>query len=162
MFSSLAPLGFVYAFVYRNTCFPLAVGLAGTGVFLVLLCGLVLRFFSSGLEQRELRISSIKLADQQVLAFVVAYLLPLVSQDPKQVDIAVVAVVFAVLFAAIYRSNAFHFNPLLGLIFRYHFYEAETKNGFSYVVVSRRKITDTNAPIEGKRISDYMFLDVKG
>jgi hypothetical protein len=70
--------------------------------------------------------------------------------------------VFVLLTVALYRSNGYSFNPVMGLCFGYHFYEITTAKNFTYVVVSKRKIVNTRGPLRGKELSPYMFLEAEG
>jgi MFS family permease len=160
--TSLAPVLFTYAAMILLDKALLAVLLVAAALALAVAGEIVLKLYRYKLElQPAFRIKAVKPVDQNVFAFIVAYLLPLVFESVVNLNIIGVTAIFGVLFLAIYRSNAFSFNPLLVLLFGYHFYEVTTEHDFTYVLVSKREIKNTEAPIEGVRISHYMFLDLK-
>lgn len=161
--TSLAPVLFTYAAMQLLSNAYQAVLFVAAGLTLVVVGEVVLNLYRHKLQlEPAFRIKAVRPADQNVFAFIVAYLLPLVLEGMVGLNMIGVAAIFGVLFLAIYRSNAFSFNPLLVLLFGYHFYEVTTEHDFTYVLVSKREIKNTEAPIEGVRISHYMFLDLKG
>jgi hypothetical protein len=104
----------------------------------------------------------VKIADQAVLTFVLAYLWPLVFARITSVRLSVLLFVFLLLVVVVYHSKAYSFNPILALVFRYHFYEVVTTGDFTYVVVSRREMINTRTPITGMQLSPYMVIDAEG
>jgi hypothetical protein len=108
---------------------------------------------------------AVRIADQQMLTYIVAYLVPLVFSkllEPTAPRLAMIAFVVVMLFVAVYRSNGYSFNPVLNLVFGYHFYEVTTELQFTYVVVSKQKIVNTREVIKGRELSPYMYLDAEG
>lgn len=161
--TSLAPALFTYAAL-------IFLGNPKLGIFWIVLalalavtCRIVLNVYRRKLEiYPSFRIKAVKPADQAVFAYIVAYLLPLLLENYTDVNLLGIAAIFGVLFLAIYRSNAYSFNPLLVMLFRYHFYEVTTEDPeFTYVLVSKREIKNTEAPVESVQISHYMFLDLR-
>lgn len=130
-------------------------------VALIGVCGLILHLASKKLPEQKIRIKSVKIADQAVWSFVLAYVFPLVFANIATVRFSVLAFVFILLLVVVYYSKAYSFNPILMLIFRYHFYEVVTEGEFTYVVVSKRVMMNTRAPIRGMQISPYMVLDAE-
>jgi hypothetical protein len=114
-------------------------------------------------EIQTLSVTSIRTADQEVLAFLVAYLLPLIAKDTLGIegDIWTIGYVFVLIFVAIYHNNAYHFNPLLGLC-GYHFYEIETEDGMSFLLVTRQTLRKQSLSTRAVQLTDYMFLDLGG
>lgn len=86
------------------------------GLLLPVICLLLLSFARKKLERHELNVTKVSSTDKEVLAYLVAYLLPLLAKD--SIDYrdspGVSAFVFGMIFLAILHSNSFHFNPLLG------------------------------------------------
>lgn len=168
--TSLAPVLVTYAVVYafedenlmswsENKALALAfVGVAG---LLVALGAIFLWLYPKRLDDDPFTITTLKSADRSVLAFVVAYLLPIAFTQTVHVRVEVLVFVFLLLLVVVYRSDAYSVNPLLGII-GYHFYEVTTEGGVVYVVASKREIRNTRKPIRGMRISRFMFLDAEG
>jgi hypothetical protein len=59
-----------------------------------------------------------------------------------------------------FTTHIYHFNPIFGL-FGYHFFEVTTKNGISYVLMSKRQIRNLNQVTEVILVSDYILIDVQ-
>ena len=157
--SSLSPMLLTYALVYYPYSKGGAAGLAFLAVVLVGTCRFILGLAARKVQEQKLRIKSVKIADQAMWSFVLAYIFPLIFARIATVRLSVLVFVFILLLIVVYHSKAYSFNPVLGLIFRYHFYEVVTEGEFTYVVVSRRVMINTRTPIRGMQLSPYMFLD---
>lgn len=160
--SALAPMLVTYALVYYPTSKGGAVALVLFAVVLIGACGLILNLASQKLPEQKIRVKSVKIADQAVWTFVLAYIFPLVFANIADVRLSVLAFVFILLLVVVYHSKAYSFNPILMLVFRYHFYEVVTEGEFTYVVVSKRVMINTRTPIKGMQLSPYMVLDAEG
>lgn len=168
--TSLAPVGLVYAalfafdenplFTWSSTRIKLLVCLTVT-VTLVIVCLLVLWFYSSKVKQRSLQICSLRPADGPAIGFIVTYLLPVAFETAFKVNWGVLVVVAVLLAWLVYVSDTYLVNPLLRL-FGYRFYEVTTKDQITYILVSRLKIVNTDEPIDVRVGSNFMFLRVKG
>lgn len=128
---------------------------------LLAICLLIMEFMKKHEEIQTLAVKSIRTADQEVLAFLVAYLLPLIAKDTLGIegDIWTILYVFALVFVAIYHNNSYHFNPLLGLC-GYHFYEIEADDGMSFLLVTRQTLRKQRLSTRAVQLTDYMFLDL--
>ena len=137
------------------------VSLFVVAAILPMLCWLLLYYARTQLGPAELRIKTFKTTDKDVLAFLIAYLLPLLTTDTFDLEknAAVTLFVFAILFFTIYHSNAFHFNPLLAL-FGYHFYEVQSDNEMTYLLISNRDLKTQKLTVKYVKISEYIFLEV--
>lgn len=122
---------------------------------LIIIAYLILQLSLKKLERIPIQISSIATADKEVIAFIFAYLLPLLDINHKM--LAFVLVLFA--FVA-FTTHIYHFNPIFGL-FGYHFFEVTTTNGVSYVLMSKRQIRNLNQVTEVILVSDYILIDVQ-
>lgn len=160
--TSLAPVLLTFGAVYWSRSCQYSMAFFGTAIALTVVCKLVLWFFKRGLATQSFRFTSVKPADQSTLSFIVAYLLPLISMTGLHIDYPTLIFVFILIFITIYHGNAYHFNPLLALVFGYHFYEVTTEENFTYVVISRKTYTTTRDAIKAVRISDYMVMEVEG
>lgn len=128
--------------------------IAGALVALIV-CVIVMHCASRSLSRNPVVIKSIKPADKELIGFVLAYLLPLARGTPFEgYPLVVVLVVF---FVVVMTSNAYHTNPLLGML-GWHFYEVVIDE-VSYTMVSRRNIHNVRAIKEVVSLTDYMLLD---
>ena len=124
---------------------------------LVWLCDVVIRRSARELASNPVKVSAIKPADKEIIGFVLAYLLPLARGSGFEgFPMIVVLIVF---FVVIMTSNAYHTNPLLGMM-GYHFYEVTIEN-VGYVLISKRNLHHTAGIEKVVSITDYMLLDVK-
>jgi len=130
-------------------------------LFMVVLSLLILYFARTQLEKLNIKVKSIKNSDKEVLTFLLAYMLPLVPAKTFGLDghIATTAFVIGVLFLAVYHSNAFDFNPLLGLC-GYHFYEVQKDDDMTVLLITRFPILKPSQVTEVVQLSPYTFLTI--
>jgi MFS family permease len=125
---------------------------------LLLICWLVLYFAKNQIEKEVLTINSVKNADKEVLTFLLVYLLPLVARDsPPMAKTEVTVYVFFMIAWAVYHSNAFYFNPLLGLL-GYHFYEITSADGMSHTLITTKTVRKAPVDLEVVQLFDYTYL----
>ena len=126
--------------------------------FLGLACMALLSIASRRLTKITFVVEELKAVDNEVVAYIVTYLFPLVTPNT---DISLLAQAFVLLLLALIlsTSNAFTFNPLLSLI-GYHFYEAKCNSGVSYLLLSKNNITSVKAIKEVGRLSKHLMLDL--
>ncbi len=131
-----------------------------SALLLVILCLLLIWFSRVHIERETLSLASIRNTDKATLTFLLVYLLPLVTKDAVPGSSAATTVyVFVIIAWAVYHSNAFYFNPLLGL-FGYHFYQVTTRDGMEHVLLSTRTIRNPNQDLAGVQLFGYTYLDV--
>lgn len=159
--TSLAPIFLTIAFLE---------GRAGNLIAcLILLCAvLMLMWTTTGLlkvAKRQLEVLPIQLgsarnADREVIAFLVAYVLPLAFGGPEGLKVDALAVGFVVLIFAmvVWGSHAYDFNPLLGFL-GYHFFEVETAEGITYVLITKRPIVSVRQVTKVVQLTEYVLLD---
>lgn len=161
--TSFAPVLLTLAFVdwrrgepfWYPSCYLIAAAM------LTVVCALVLREASRRLEVLRLPIESVKPADKEIVGFVLSYLLPLINTwNVARVDVWVLWFVIAILFMIVWTSNAYHFNPLLGLG-GYHFYEVTTQNKISFILISRQDVRQASSIGEVVQLTEYMILERK-
>jgi hypothetical protein len=130
---------------------------------LVAICVLLILICRRNGEREKLFTKKVKPADKEILAFLLAYLLPLFSKDAIGFtgDLVVAVYVLLVIGLTIYHSNSYTFNPLLSLIFRYHFYEVEGLNGMTYLLLTNKTILSPENEIAVVKMYDYIYLDVE-
>ncbi len=124
-------------------------------IVLIIIAYIILQLSLKKLEKIPIEISNLASADKEVLAFIFAYLLPLIDID----FIMIVFILVLFTFVA-FTTHIYHFNPIFGL-FGYHFYEVTTSNGISYVLMSKRQIRNLNQVSEVILVSDYILIDTK-
>ena len=154
--TAFAPVMIIFAVVYWfDNQHDLAYKLLAGALILVIVCVAVIRLAAQQLAKNPVTIKTIKPADKEIVGFVLAYLLPLARGS--QFDGVPMFVVLGVFFLVIMTSDAYHTNPLLGLI-GHHFYEV-TIEDVGYTLLSRRNLHNTKAIKAVVSLTDYMLLD---
>ncbi len=123
------------------------------------------RFFlwwcQTRIKHTSIETQVVKPTDKDVLAFLMAYLLPLLGKDAIAFGKPIIATyIYALIFLAIYHSNSFHFNPLLSML-GFHFYEIQTVPGYSAILLSRNVHPMQNQHLVVVRITPFVFLAVE-
>ncbi|MBF0587457.1 hypothetical protein INT08_11240 [Prosthecochloris sp. N3] len=155
--TAFAPVMLTFAAVYWfDNKQILALALVGGTILLVFTCVTVIKLAASQLAKNPVIIKTIKPADKEIVGFVLAYLLPLARGS--QFDGFPMLIVLGVFLLVVMTSNAYHTNPLLGLI-GYHFYEV-TVEDVGYTLLSKRNLHNTRAIKTVVSLTDYMLLDV--
>lgn len=122
----------------------------------------IIKFSEKKLEILPVNIKSVSPADREVSAFLIAYIFPLFNI----VDLNIWTIVFIIglLYVAMLTTSNYHFNPVLSLFFRYHYYEVEIKeqgNGESttYILMTKRTIRNCANIKKIVQVSDYMLME---
>ena len=125
---------------------------------LLVICLGVLHYSKNKLEFEFINIKEIKNADKEILTFLLVYLLPLVTQNTSVAATPELTFyVFIIIAWAVYHSNAFFFNPLLGLS-GYHFYEIISEDGMTHMLITTKTIRKTSIRIEVTQLFDFIYL----
>lgn len=155
--TSLAPIALVYAATLLTNQ-PVAAGFwAGGALLLSALCACLLALGRNA-EAEPLDVHSIKSADREVLAFLVAYALPLVAGGIESVGMAPLIVFVGLLLVVVWNAQLIHVNPLLALV-GYHFFEITTPGGATYLLVTRASVVRSGQSVEARRISSHVWLE---
>lgn len=124
----------------------------------VLICLWVMAAAKRNLSVNKISIKSLKPADKELLGFLLAYLLPLARGTGTAFEPIPLMIALTMFFLVVMTSNAYHTNPLLGVL-GYHFYDVVVEE-VGYVLISRRNLHDTRSIKEVVSLTDYMLLDV--
>lgn len=138
---------------YEGPLLALALALS-----IILICMVILRLAEKKLTKITFSCEEVKSIDNESIAYVVTYLLPLVS-PPENLSITVQLLVFSILIALLSLSHAFSFNPILSAL-NYHFYEIKEKSGTSYMLISKQNITDKKSIKTVGRLSNFLLIDL--
>jgi len=145
----------------RGAWMPLGMLCLASAITCGLLCSLVLQFSKRHLEVMSFQVKSLRTADQEIVGFVIAYLLPLVSTSADDAKTSILWFVLAVFALVVWCTNSYHFNPLLSFV-GYHFYEVTDEQQISYVLVTRKSLREAKALSQVVQISEYMILEIGG
>lgn len=136
--TSMTPVALVYGFtripqskVEALVCF------VGSSV-LVLLCRWVLGYVRRHVPPENLQATEVEVRDSEVLAFLIAYALPLVTQEEETTLSWGLGALLVLMMIVLARCNLFHVNPLLGLL-GFHFFNVKSTAGLAYLVITRNE-----------------------
>lgn len=158
--TSFAPVLLTLWFIHFSKAWDIKAGIIYLiiAVLLTILCFLILRLASERLEKIPVKITAISTSDKEITGFILAYLLPLIKESGIAVDNKILIFVMILLFISIWTTNSYHFNPVLGF-FGYHFYQVTVDGGITYILITRKNITNTKKVETVVQISEYMILD---
>ena len=128
-------------------------------ILLSILCFTIMKIARKKLESIPVKITAISTSDKETVGFIIVYLLPLINQTPVQVNLYLLFFILLIFFISLFTTNSYHFNPVLGM-FGYHFYEVTIEGGITYVLVTKKNLTNTKKVNNVVQISEYMILEV--
>ncbi len=132
-------------------------------LLLVFVCWAPLRYVASNGQRHLFHIKEFERNDTEVLAFLLAYLLPFVSSK----DMAFTgewltgAYIFGIIFLVFAHAGAFHFNPVMGLL-GYHFYSVKNGDGVSHLLISKAELWRPGKDVQTVRIAHGIYLHTRG
>lgn len=128
-------------------------------LLLVVLCWALLGYASNNAQTHAYQIKEFERDDKEVLTFLVTYLLPFLSTDKMGFsgDWLTGAYVLLVIFLVIAHADAFHFNPVMGLL-GYHFYEVKNAEGVSHLLISRAELRRPGREVQTVRLAHNIYL----
>lgn len=159
--TAIAPLSVSLAYVFasqRNFVWAAVAASCCIGLGLIALW--IIRRASERLEQLPIVIQKAKSADKEVIGFFVAYALPLVFRGQAAPDLAGWLVAAAMLLFVLWSTHAIQVNPVLGVM-GFHFYEVEAKGGVTYLMITRRKISNVMSVGSVVQLSEYGILEAQ-
>lgn len=158
--TAIAPLSISMAYIYaaKDQNFGLAFIAAGLCVLLGVIALQVIKFAQRKLERLPVSIKKVKSADKEVIGFFIAYALPLVFRGQSSADFGAWFVAACMLFFVLWSTHSLQVNPVLGL-FGYHFYEVETADGITYLLISKRRISNALTVKHVVQLSEYGILE---
>jgi hypothetical protein len=158
--TSFAPIILTYAFVswicgarIINIVILLLIVAA-----LVLICISLLKYAYKNIERERIKITAISTADGEVIGFVIAYLLPILSLTNPSIDIRVLLFSAFVFMVVIWTTNSYHINPLLNIV-GYHFYEVSSDDNVTYLLLTKKELRKTKSVQLVIHLTEYMILD---
>ncbi len=129
-------------------------------LLLVFLCWAMLYYAANNAQKHIFRIEEFEQNDKEVLAFLLAYLLPFVSKENMAFtgEWLTGAYVLGIIFLVIAHAGAFHFNPVMGL-FGYHFYGVKNDDGVSQLLISKNELRRPGMELRTVRLAHGIYLD---
>jgi hypothetical protein len=107
-------------------------------VVFVFICWILLLWCGRELQRTSVTLSAVERSDKEVLSFLLAYLLPVISAKETNLEIQWMTTlyVFIILILVFTHACALHFNPVLGLL-GYHFYAVKDEACRPLLLISR-------------------------
>lgn len=132
-------------------------------LLLVLICWLLLLYSASHIQKEQLKIEQFESSDKEVLAYLLAYLLPFISSDNLDFSAQWItgAYILTIIFLAVSHAGALHFNPVMGLL-GYHFYGVKTSEGVSQLLISKAELRRPGKEVETVRLAHNIYLHIGG
>jgi len=128
-------------------------------LMLVFLCWAMLRYAAHNAQKHVFHIKEFERNDKEVLAFLLAYLLPFISKGNMNFtgEWLIGAYVLGIIFLVIAHAGAFHFNPVMGLL-GYHFYSVKNNDGVSHLLISKDELRRPGADVRTVRLAHGIYL----
>lgn len=129
-------------------------------LLLVFLCWAMLRYAARNAQTQVFRVKAFERADKEVLVFLLAYLLPFISEPSVMIGGSwlVGAYVLGIIFLVIAHAGAFHFNPVMGLL-GYHFYAVKNDEGVSQLLISGDELRKPGIRLRTVHLARGIYLD---
>lgn len=159
--TAIAPVLLTYAWVaYQAGEESDAFKLLGFCGALIILCLLLLAFAKKNLERVKFSIVSVEAADRENMGFLLLYLLPLFTAQFDALNWQIWIPTIIVFGAVVATGYSYHFNPLLGLM-GWHFYKVGTKEGITYILITKKQLRNTIDTIEVGQLTEYIVIDTE-
>ncbi len=160
--TAIAPVLLTYAWVaFQDDDQKIAWLLLAGCVVLILICLAILRYAKTNLERMKFEAVSVEAADRENIAFLLLYLLPLFTAQFDTLNWQVWLPAIVIFGAVVATGYSYHFNPLLGLI-GWHFYKVGTKEGVTYVLITKKQLRNATEAIEVGQLTEYIVIDMGG
>jgi hypothetical protein len=122
-------------------------------------CVFMLGYARKTLERLPFETRSIEPADTESLGFMILYLLPLFTSKISELHWELWIPIIAVFSLIVATGYGYHFNPLLG-IFQWHFYKVTSKDGVTYLLITKQYIRTAAGKLNVGQLTEYMLLDL--
>lgn len=160
--TAIAPVLLTYAWVaLQSGDSRVAIWLVAGCIGLVFVCWWLLQYAQHNLERMSFRPVSIEAADRENMEFLLLYLLPLFTAQFKDLQWNIWIPAILIFAAVVATGYSYHFNPLLGLM-GWHFYKAETEEGITYVLITKKQLRKAKETVEIGQLTEYIVLDLGG
>ena len=157
----MAPVLLTYAWVaYQEDKNHLSLILLAGCLVLVLVCVFLLKYAKKNLERMTFKAVAVEAADRESIAFLLLYLLPLFTKEIASFNWQVWFPVLLIFGTVVATGYTYHFNPLLGLI-GWHFYKVNTKEGVTYVLITKKHLRNATEAITVGQLTEYIVIDLE-
>ncbi len=163
MFTStaIAPIALVYAWLayVDNQIQLMWILIAGCAVLFATMHWLLI-YSKKHLEKSVFKVTSIEAADRENIAFLLLYILPLLTTEFSSVNWEILVPILVVFSVVVSTGYGYHFNPLLGLS-GWHFYKVGTEEGVTYVLITRKELRTAKQFLTVGQLTEYIVIDIE-
>ena len=163
--TAISPLFFAYGLIMslkgeilEGLCF-----IGGAALFLVFLL-LILKCIKRKKNPICFSYCTITISDGDSFAFLLLYLMPLLTSLNPYHDWEIYVPVLLVCAVTIMQGYMYRFNPLMGML-GWHFYKVGTEEGVTHVLITRkrllRKTDDTYGNLKVHELTEYVLIDME-
>lgn len=128
-------------------------------IFLVIICMCLLKFAAKRLQITHVKIVAFSPEDGESLAFIIAYLLPLVTTSLEDINYSVFVLFFIFMVGMVLITNTCNTNPLLSFA-GYHFYQVTTIAQITYLLITKKVLINVNQVTQVVKLTEYIALEV--
>ncbi|WP_273807249.1 MULTISPECIES: hypothetical protein [unclassified Pseudomonas] len=147
-----------YVLIKNNRDWVLALIALASCILLGALCRVIIKYSSKNFEVLPVVIKKAKSADKEVLGFFIAYALPLIFKGQEPPEMGAWMLAGGMLLFVLWTTHAIQVNPVLGLL-GYHYYEVETQEGITYLMISKRAINDVSKIKKVVQLTEYGIIE---
>ena len=159
--TAVAPVLLVFAVMaYLENETRAAIVLAVICAALVCMSILLLGHIRRNLEKVSFQIKTIECADRDSIGLMLLYLVPLLRTSFSDLSWHIMVPATVILLCLIATGTSYHFNPLLN-IFSWHFYKVGTKEGVTYLLITKRRIRNTANEILVGELTEHTVVEVE-
>lgn len=160
--TTITPVIFIYAIVClidRAIMLGVMLTLVGVGFFLLFLAFVAIAPNSS-LEKSSFSFTSAESANKESMSIILIYLIPLLRNPVANFDWIFPITTVTIIIAMAITGYNYHFNPLLNVL-KWNFYKVGTKEGVSYILVTRKEIHNTLRTFTVGQLTPYTLIDLE-
>ncbi len=128
---------------------------------LVFVCWAMLIYASKNSQKQRFHIKEFERNDKEVLAFLLAYLLPFISGENLAFTEQWLTgtYIIGIIFLAVAHAGVIHFNPVMGLL-GYHFYAVKNGDGVSHLLISKKELRRPGQDVETVCLAPHIYLSL--
>lgn len=126
---------------------------------LTLTCVWMLHYARKHLERVSFSITTVEAADRENLSILLLYLLPLIKMPSVAIHWHTLVPAILIIAAVTVIGYGYHFNPLLVLM-GWHFYKVGTKEGVTYVLITKKQLRNATETNEVCQLTEYVVIDL--
>ena len=108
-----------------------------------------------------MKFSSVEPADRDNMAILIVYLVPLLKINLDNFNWWLWLFIIGIIVILLSASNSYPMNPLMYLI-GWHSFRASTKEGITYILVTKRRMQNVTQSLTVVQLTDYILIDVGG